>query len=198
MQKRNRYTTEFKTKVVLEVLREEQTVNEIAAKYEMSPVMISRWKAEFLECASTVFEKKTSEADKLKKEYESKQEHLEKLVGQLTVEVNWLKKNLALNEPLEARKTIVARDNTEITIKRQTDLLGVNRTSVYRPSNEKRENEENVQIMHRIDEIYVKHPYFGYRRRLDSFETKASRSTVSVYAVSCSTWDSKRSIRSRT
>ncbi|MGK5508398.1 transposase [Brevibacillus formosus] len=43
MEKRNQYTSEFKTKVVLEVLREEQTVNEIAGKYEMSPVMVSRW-----------------------------------------------------------------------------------------------------------------------------------------------------------
>ncbi|MGG1312989.1 transposase [Cohnella laeviribosi] len=94
MEKRNRCSSEFKTKVVLEVLREEHTVNEIAAKYELSPVMVSRWKAEFLERASMVFEKKTSEADKLRKEYESKQEHLEKLVGQLTVEVNWLKKKI--------------------------------------------------------------------------------------------------------
>ncbi|MGG1601142.1 IS3 family transposase [Paenibacillus naphthalenovorans] len=164
MEKRNRYTSEFKTKVVLEVLQEEQTVNEIAAKYEVSPVMVSRWKAEFLERASVVFEKKTSEVDKLKKEYESKQEHLEKLVGQLTVEVDWLKKNLASNEPLEARKAMVERDNNEITIKRQADLLNVNRTSVYRPSQEKSESEENVQIMHQIDEIYMKHPYFGYRR----------------------------------
>nr|WP_217283074.1 IS3 family transposase [Paenibacillus frigoriresistens] len=164
MEKRNRYTSEFKTKVVLEVLREEQTVNEIAAKYEMSPVMVSRWKAEFLERASTVFEKKTSEADKLKKVYESKQEYLEKLVGQLTVEVDWLKKNRVSNEPLEARKAMTERDNKEITIKRQADLLSVNRTSVYRPSSEIRESDENVQIMHRIDEIYMKHPYFGYRR----------------------------------
>lgn len=96
MEKRNQYTSEFKTKVVLEVLREEQTVNEIAGKYEMSLVMVSRWKAEFLERASMVFEKKTMEADKLKKEYESKQEHLEKLVGQLTVEVDWLKKKSGL------------------------------------------------------------------------------------------------------
>ncbi len=51
---------------------------------------------EFLERASMVFEKKTSEADKLRKEYESKQEHLEKLVGQLTLEVNWLKKKSGL------------------------------------------------------------------------------------------------------
>lgn len=39
-----------------------------------------------------VLEKRTSEADKMKKEYESRQELLEKLVGQLTVEVDWLKK----------------------------------------------------------------------------------------------------------
>ncbi|MEJ8548850.1 IS3 family transposase [Brevibacillus borstelensis] len=148
----------------MEVLREEQTVNEIAAKYELSPVMVSRWKAEFLERASLVFEKKTSEADKLRKEYESKQEHLEKLVGQLTVEVDWLKKNLVLNESLETRKAMVERDNEMITVKRQADLLSVNRTSVYRPCKEHRESEENIQIMHRIDEIYLKHPYFGYRR----------------------------------
>jgi putative transposase len=96
MEKRNRYTPEFKTKVVLEVLQEEQTVNEIAAKYELNPVMISRWKAEFLERASMVFERGTSEADKLRKEYERKQEHLEKLVGQLTVEIDWLKKKSGL------------------------------------------------------------------------------------------------------
>ncbi|MBP1157062.1 MULTISPECIES: hypothetical protein [unclassified Paenibacillus] len=49
---------------------------------------------QFLERASMVFEKKTGEAEKLRKEYESKQEHLEKLVGQLTVEVDWLKKKI--------------------------------------------------------------------------------------------------------
>ncbi|TVZ75327.1 hypothetical protein FB379_1651 [Aeribacillus composti] len=38
------------------MLREEQTINEIAAKYELSPVMVSRWKAEFLERSSMVFE----------------------------------------------------------------------------------------------------------------------------------------------
>jgi putative transposase len=162
--KNGTYTAEFKKKVVLEVLREEQTVNETAAKYELSPVMFSRWKSEFLEQATTVFEKKTSEVDKMKKEYESKQKHLEQLVGQLTVEVDWLKKNLASNEPSETRKAMVERDNTEITIKRQADLLSINRISVYRPEKKYHESEENVRMMHRIDEIYTKHPYFGNRR----------------------------------
>jgi transposase len=96
MKKRNRYTAEFKTKVVLEVLREEQTVNEIATKYELNPVMINRWKAEFLERASMAFQKGPDEVDKVRKEYEAKQENLEKLVGQLTVEVDWLKKKSGL------------------------------------------------------------------------------------------------------
>ncbi|MFC0391716.1 IS3 family transposase [Paenibacillus mendelii] len=59
---------------------------------------------------------------------------------------------------------MVERDNAAITVKRQADLLSVNRTSVHRPDKVHRESEENVQIMHRIDEIYMKHPYFGYRR----------------------------------
>lgn len=96
MEKRNRYTAEFKTKVVLEVLREEQTVNEIAAKYELSPVMLSRWKGEFLERASMVFGRESKAVEKLKRSYEEKQEQLEKLVGQLTLEVNWLKKKSGL------------------------------------------------------------------------------------------------------
>jgi putative transposase len=96
MEKRNTYKPEFKTKIVLELLREEKTVNQLAAEYELNPVMISRWKSEFLERASMVFEKGTSEADKVKHEYEVKQEQLEKKIGQLTIEVDWLKKKSGL------------------------------------------------------------------------------------------------------
>ncbi|MFN0222764.1 MULTISPECIES: hypothetical protein [Paenibacillus] len=57
-------------------------------------------------------------------------------------------KNLVSNEPQEAREAMVEHDHTEITIKRQADLLSVNRISVYRPGKEQRESEENVQLMH--------------------------------------------------
>lgn len=48
MNKRNHYSAEFKTKVVLEILSEESTINQIAAQYGISPVVLSRWKKEFL------------------------------------------------------------------------------------------------------------------------------------------------------
>lgn len=92
MKKRTNYTAEFKTKVVLEILSEESTVNQLAAKYDVSPVVLSRWKKEFLERASDVFKKGASEAEK---ELENSKEHiaeLERKVGQLTYEVDWLKK----------------------------------------------------------------------------------------------------------
>jgi putative transposase len=92
MKKRNQYSAEFKAKVVLEVLQEEATVNEIAAKHGIHPVMVSRWKQEFIDRASEVFKKGPSEAEK---ELEKEQRHvaeLERKVGQLTYEVDWLKK----------------------------------------------------------------------------------------------------------
>ena len=92
MKKRNSYSAEFKTQVVLEVLREEATLNEIAAKYEISPVMVGRWKQDFIDRAPEVFKKGASESEK---ELAKEQEHvadLERKVGQLTYEVDWLKK----------------------------------------------------------------------------------------------------------
>jgi transposase len=92
MKKRTSYPAEFKAKVVLEILSEESTINELASKYSISPVVLSRWKKEFLERASEVFKKGPSESEK---ELEESKEHiaeLERKVGQLTYEVDWLKK----------------------------------------------------------------------------------------------------------
>lgn len=51
-QTRKKYDAKFKAKVAIEALKERETLNELAAKYELSPVMISRWKKEFLENVS--------------------------------------------------------------------------------------------------------------------------------------------------
>jgi putative transposase len=44
---KNRNTADFKTRFVPEVFSEDQMVNEIAGKYELSPVILNRWKAGF-------------------------------------------------------------------------------------------------------------------------------------------------------
>lgn len=92
MSKRNQYSPEQKTNIVLEVLREEQTVNEIAAKYGVHPVMVTRWKQEFLERVPEVFKRGQTEAEKALRAERERVAELERKVGQLTYEVDWLKK----------------------------------------------------------------------------------------------------------
>lgn len=94
MNKRRNFTPEQKAKIVLEVLREEKTLNEIAAEYEIHPNMLSRWKAEFINNAAMIFSKETDELEKIKKSYEKEKEELLKQIGQLSYENAWLKKKI--------------------------------------------------------------------------------------------------------
>ena|SRR5690554_4492782 len=86
MKKRKSYTSGFKTKVVLEVLQERETVQEIGRKYDLHPSQISTWKNQFLSNASTVFEKGVS-----KTEDDKEKDALFKKVGQLQLENDFLK-----------------------------------------------------------------------------------------------------------
>ena len=89
---RRKFTSTFKTKVVLEALKERQTTNELAQKYDVSPQQISTWKREFINNAAQVFgSKKKSKKDAAQEEKES----LLKVIGQQKVEIDFLKKALA-------------------------------------------------------------------------------------------------------
>ncbi len=57
MEKRRKFTPEEKAEIVIEVLREEKTLNEIAAEHDVHPNQLSRWKAEFLSNAGRAFNK---------------------------------------------------------------------------------------------------------------------------------------------
>lgn len=84
---RRKFTAEFKAKVALEAIKDQQTLSELSRKFEVSPVIISRWKGEFLANAASVF---TSANDA-----EKSTEDVEKLyaqIGKLKVEVDFLKK----------------------------------------------------------------------------------------------------------
>lgn len=92
MEKRRNFTAEQKAKIVLEVLREERTLNEIAAENGIHPNMLSRWKAEFIKNAGRAFSKESDEVDKVKQSHEKEKDELLRQIGQLSYEVSWLKK----------------------------------------------------------------------------------------------------------
>ena len=90
--KRRTWNPEEKAAIVLEILREENTLAEISKKYDVSQQLLSRWKTEFIANMPAVFNKKNEEVNKLKQDHEDEKELLVKKIGELTMDVDWLKK----------------------------------------------------------------------------------------------------------
>jgi len=83
---RRKFSSKFKTKVVLEALKEQSTLQDLASKYEIQPIQISKWKKEFIENASASFDSKQ------KKDTESvEKDKLFSKIGQLQIEIDFLK-----------------------------------------------------------------------------------------------------------
>ncbi len=90
---RRKFTPEFKKKVVLEALKERNTIQELAAKFEVHPQQITDWKRHFMEHSGAAFERAGSEENK-SPENEKFIEQLYAQIGQLKVENDFLKKKL--------------------------------------------------------------------------------------------------------
>jgi transposase-like protein len=92
MRKRRTFTAEDKANIVLEMLREERTVAEISSAYGIHSTVLNRWKAEALDNLPSLFIRGASETEKMRKQYEKEKEQLTQHIGQLSIELNWLKK----------------------------------------------------------------------------------------------------------
>lgn len=88
---RRKFSSEFKSKVALEALKERHSLSELAERFELHPNQISQWKQEFLEKSKNVFDKKSNKA---KEEEEVDLDQLYAKIGKLEIERDFLKKNL--------------------------------------------------------------------------------------------------------
>lgn len=87
MIERRKFTAEFKAKVVLELISGEKGLMQASREYEIKDSVLSRWKQEFLERASQVFEQPTNTNPK-----EDRIADLERMVGRMTVQLDMAKK----------------------------------------------------------------------------------------------------------
>lgn len=88
MQKRRQFSADFKAKVAIEALKEQQTLQELAHKHEVHPNQISIWKQEFLQNSASVFAKGK------KKEESVDSSRLYEEIGRLKIEIDFLKKRV--------------------------------------------------------------------------------------------------------
>lgn len=82
-------TAAFKKKIALEALREDKTLNQLGSEHGVHPLQIGRWKKELIERAESLFESKKDR----KQDDGFDREALEKKVGRLTMENDFLKKS---------------------------------------------------------------------------------------------------------
>jgi len=89
--KRTTYSAEFKTKLVLEVLKGDKTLNEIASQNNIIPKNLSNWKEIFLSNAELAMEpsKAVKEYKEQVVELQSKIDKYAQVVGKITVERDW-------------------------------------------------------------------------------------------------------------
>jgi len=156
------YSAEQKTKIVLELLKEENTIAQIATKYKISSQSIAKWKKQFLENASLAFEP-AKVVQEFKNQIKTKDEEIEELqkqLGKSVVEKEWLAKKLKSSVSFKERKTLI-ETGLELTKTTQCKLLNISRAShYYRPVPI---SQQNIKIMHAIDEIATNNSEYGYR-----------------------------------
>jgi transposase len=88
--KRRRHDPEFKARVALEAIKGIKTIQEIARDFEIHPVQVSEWKRKMLDGAAGVFG--PGQAKKTGEEFEKERDKLHSKIGQLSVEVDFLRK----------------------------------------------------------------------------------------------------------
>ena len=141
---RKQYPAAFKVKVVLEVIKGDLTMPQISSKYGVHQSVIFRWKKAVLEGMADILGQKRQGVDRDKEVLIAE---LYRQIGQLKVELDWLKKSLDLS--IEEKRGMIEPGNEQISIGRQCDLIGLPRSSYYYES---QYNEYNQLLMRLIDE----------------------------------------------
>jgi transposase len=88
--KRKQHSPQFKAKVALAALQNEETTAQLASRFDIHPTMISTWKRQLLDNAAELFDK----GQKSRKQAEGQIDELYRHIGQLKVERDFLARKL--------------------------------------------------------------------------------------------------------
>ena len=87
---RQRHSEEFKAKVAMAAVKGDRTLSELAQQYHLHPTQIAQWKQRLLSCAAELFQ--DGRIKKRQPREAISREDLLRQIGQLTVELEWLRR----------------------------------------------------------------------------------------------------------
>ena len=162
IKKKRKYSAEFKAKVVLELLGGDQTLAQICSKHSLVSKSVLNWKKTFLENASIAFNIDGAVAG-FKEELSSKEKEVNELhrqLGKRTAELEWASKKLKSLDS-DIKKGLIESKLDSISILRQCELFGYNRSTYYYKPSEA--HSMKLRLYSAIDDIYGDAPFYGYR-----------------------------------
>ena len=159
--KRRRFSGELKAKVALEALRGDRTLQEIASQHQVHPNQVGAWKRQAMEGLVEVFSKG---AERRVRDHEGEVRDLHAKIGELIVERDFLSRGPGRSGGVSRpeRRAMIVRDHPALSLSRQCRLLSLGRSSLYYEP--KGESAETLALMRRIDELFLKYPFYGARR----------------------------------
>jgi transposase len=86
-QSRRKFSGEFKAQVALAAIKERDSLAELAKRFDVQPLLINKWKKEFIARSVEIFETKAPE-----QEFQAERELLYSKIGKLEMECDFLKK----------------------------------------------------------------------------------------------------------
>ena len=106
--KRRKFSSEYKVRLVLEVLREERTLGEIASEHQINPSQLTNWKREFMERAGSIFDDPRQERANryAERQAEAERQQMLKTIGQLTLERDYLKAATEKISAMDSRRLL--------------------------------------------------------------------------------------------
>lgn len=128
-QTRQRYTQEFKFQIIVETLRAESSVKEIATTYRLHPNLIRRWKREFLNGGATEFFNDQIKSD-LEQAFAKKEAKLCRKIRQMDRQLTWLKRKIEEVISLNDRLLLIERQDCKLSVPMQARLLGIDVTNI--------------------------------------------------------------------
>ena len=93
---RRKFTPEEKARLVLEILKEEKSVSQLASEHCIHANVLTRWKSEAVQNLSQLFVDDRKGITKMKQDYEQQISDLYAEVGKLTTQLSWIKKKSGL------------------------------------------------------------------------------------------------------
>jgi len=93
------YTAQQKARIVLEILKEERSIAQIASEHGVHPNQLYKWKAHTLEKLPDIFENERKDEKAQKAEHERELKELYAEIGKLTTQLSWLKKKSGFEPP---------------------------------------------------------------------------------------------------